>query len=633
MVTATTQPAAAERLGPAERIVQTLLTAVDHIQHDRPGVVSIDRTSPLGVRWAHATHSVSEDGTKTVYRLDRDSKKTVKAHVGVLRPDGQIENEGHVVARYQPPGLFAEAAAWMYRQVSEVWKLDNEFAARWASYAWAQEHRDLKVVLCAFMLCQSRCGTPVTERGKLLFHDANYRDVGRAMILLTSKDKRHLDAKLVLRVRKVLRLSEVAAINRELGFGRSARVPYTGAWESAAHAWLRQREANPGLIAGLVKAGFTGTVVEIARRAHYRPAGPQFFATLRWHQEQRADGRFTIGLDQEIAKVATWEGLDETAICERIVRERPNWKVVVGMLPPAIGVTRAIMTAAIEAGSLSDKDLICATPTLEELGLLEVQPVRESWQAALRRAEDQRSRNIAKNVTTAAVRQELEAAADVSIQKQVAEVVRGLRIWVFVDRSGSMANSIEQAKRCLMRFVGAFPLDRLHVWTFNTVAMEITIQHPSSAGVEAAFRGVTAGGGTDHTVGIRSAMAKRIALGPAAENEDNLFFWIGDEGQRGEFSQAVRASGLNPVAFGLLRVPGENYHAVTNTASALGIPLFMLDQVVFEGSDPYAVARTLRNAIAAAPAAQTAGIWTPPKRETLVDTILKTELLKPPAWV
>ena len=45
-----------------------------------------------------------------------------------------------------------EAVAWVYAQCAEVWNLDNEFAAKWASRAFGEEHRDLKVVLCALML-------------------------------------------------------------------------------------------------------------------------------------------------------------------------------------------------------------------------------------------------------------------------------------------------------------------------------------------------------------------------------------------------------------------------------------------------------------------------------------------------
>ena len=68
-------------------------------------------------------------------------------------------------------------------------------------------------------------------------------------------------------------------------------------------------------------------------------------------------------------------------------------------LPKKFGVTRAIMSAAVESGSLSNKDLIILTPTLEELGLLEVKEVKTKWEHALKKAEDDmRATNIARNV-------------------------------------------------------------------------------------------------------------------------------------------------------------------------------------------------------------------------------------------
>src|SRR5580704_16908477 len=148
MVTATTQPApnAAERLGPAERIVQTLLACSEHLHHDRRGAVFTDPTSPFGVKWVFVTHAVEPDGTKVVYRCDRPAATpgptgkrgrargaapaATRVRLGVLRDD-LVEEGGRIVARYQPAGLFPDACAWMYRQVAEVWKLDNEFAARW----------------------------------------------------------------------------------------------------------------------------------------------------------------------------------------------------------------------------------------------------------------------------------------------------------------------------------------------------------------------------------------------------------------------------------------------------------------------------------------------------------------------
>lgn len=611
-----------ENLGAADRIIQSLLAYTDHAVHNRPGIVVVDARFNVGVRWEPVTHKV-EDGKKVVYRLVKQGKKTENVRAGVMEDDGSVVAAGIVVGRYQEPGIFPEVASWMYRQVAEVWKLDNEFAARWASYAFGQEHRDLKVVLAAFMLCQSRKGDPVLEDGKVLFHDDDFRAVGEAMILLYSKDKKGFDPKLLLRVRDVLRVPGVAAVNRELGFGRSDRNPFLGRWPQAAEKWLRYREENPKLLDGLVKAGYRGSVIELSQRCGYKPATPRFFEALRWRQAQSEQGHRTMAIGQAVAAAESWEGLTEREVCERIVRDKPGYKRIVGLVPKGVGLTRAVVAAAVESGSLSDKDLIIATPTLEELGLLEVQEVKLRWEQAIRRADDMRAANIAGRVKSQATKEKLQEASDNALKKAVEEVSKNIRVYFIVDKSGSMQGSLAQAKSYVARFLQAFPPDRLHVAVFDTQGREVRIPHPSAAGVERAFAGITAGGGTAHRAGVMALINNR-----PADDEDSLFIFVGDEGEPTDFSDAVRASGLRPMAFGLVRVPGENYGAVTRTARTLGIPCFEVKAETF--ADPYAIPRTIRALVSATPVGAPAQVAS--ARVTLAQTIVKTPLLVKPQW-
>jgi hypothetical protein len=173
------------------------------------------------------------------------------------------------------------------------------------------------------------------------------------------------------------------------------------------------------------------------------------------------------------------------------------------------------------------------------------------------------------------------------------------------------------------KLLGGFPLDKLHVAVFNTNGREVQIKHPSSAGVAAAFRGIGAGGGTDYGAGVR-VLAKHAR----AADEDALFVFVGDE-QASEFSRAVRESGLDPVAFGLLKVSGtDRDRCVRDTAANLGIPCFEIAAGIFD--DPYAVTRTLQHLIAATPVGATSKGATP--RVSLVETILGTDLLDKPVW-
>jgi hypothetical protein len=612
-----------ENLGPAEKIIQALLNYSDHCVHNRPGLVVADQRFNVGVRWEPVTYRV-EEGKKVVYKLEKVGKRSNRTRVGTLREDGKIMNGGRApIGEYREAGLFPEVVAWFYRQVAEVWKLDNEFAARWASYAFAQEHRDLKVVLAAFMLVQNRKGDPVLDGGKIVFCDEDYRDVGEAMTLLYRKDGKDLSPKLLLRIHDVLTLPAVAEINRELGFGKSARHPFLGRWSKAVEKWLRYREDNPRVLDGLVKAGFRTTVIRLAQLVGYKPESPKFFEALRWKQAQAKDGRRTMVIGQAVKAAETWESLTEEQICKKIVKDKPDWKRVVGLLPAKIGVTRAIMAAAIEAKCLSDKDIVNLTPTLEELGLLDVAEVKARWEKALKAAEDMRAANIARNVQSKAVKDKLQDAADTAVKKAVEEVTRNMRIYFLVDISGSMQSSIDLAKKYIAKFLQGFTADRTHIATFNTAGRVITLRHASAAGVEAAFRGIGAGGGTSHAAGVRALSGFK-----PKDDEDSLFIFVGDGGEYQTFEREVQASGLRPMAFGFVKVPGEHYNAIENTARQLGIPCFLISENTFD--DPYAIPRTVKALVASTPVGMVNRVATP--RVTLVEQILKTELLQLPPF-
>jgi len=624
----------ANTLGPAEHIIQAILSHSDHMVHNRPGIITMDGRTNIGVKWDPVTHKV-EDGNKVVYKLVKQGSKSTRVKLGNMLDDGKVQN-GTYVGNYRPAGLFPEVATWLYGQVAEVWKLDNEFAARWASFAFGEDHRDLKVVLAAFMLVQSRKGDPVIEGGEKLFSDDDFRNVGEAMMLIR-KEKMDLNPKLLLRIHDLLSLEGVAKINRELGFGRSTRRPFLGRWPRVVEKWLRYREENPKMLDGLVKAGFRTTVMELARRVGYKPITPGFFETLRWKQKQADDGRRSLAIGAAVKVAESWEGLNETQICEKIVSEKPNWKRIVGLIPREVGVTRAIVSATIEAKALSDKDLVILTPTLEDLGLLQVQEVRERWEKAIKAADDMRAANIARNVKSGEIKEKLQEAADSAMQKAVEEVTRDIEVYVFIDISASMQGAIEQAKSHISKFLQGFKLDQLHVATFNTQGRPVEIKHASAAGVTNAFRGIQAGGGTSHAAGIRALSGIK-----PKDGADVLFLFVGDEEEQGTFEQAILASGLKPMAFGFVKTvadggsagwrfrQGYETTAVRNTAIALGIPCFMIEEDTF--SDPYAIPRTIRNLVAATPVGQATPGRAAPKRVSLVDRILKTEVLQKPTW-
>jgi len=623
-------PQRLEALGPAEHVVRTLTNYTDHLIHNRPGWIQPDPSANIGAKWAYALWKTEGDQRVVYERLPKVRKQPERrVKIGVLGEDMKIRNEqGQIVGRFMNPGLYEEAIVWVYRQIAEIWKMDNDFSAHFASWSWGKDHRDFKNILAAFMLVQSRAGEPVMENGKVAFFDDDFRAVGEAMCLL--RGKYDINPKMLRRIRKILDLEGVAQINRELGFSKSAREPAMGRYPGAVRKWLRSKERNPKLLEGLVKSEFKETVKALSRSVGYKPESPVFCQTLRWKQDQAKDGRRVVALDAKIEKADTWEGLSEAEICQRITKDRMGYKGVVGRLPPEIGLTRAIMMAVIEAGGLSDKDMIIYSPTIEELGLHEVPAVKARLDKAVKAAEgDQRGRNVGSRVKDKALKAKLDEAADIATAKAMEEVTRNLRVYVVVDKSGSMHRSLEVAKSYLTKFLGGFPLDRTHVSVFNSMGTEVTLKTATATGVEHAFSKHQAGGGTSYAEGVRA-----IAHHKPEPGEDLLVIFVGDEGDYSpdRLVQAFTGAGLRPVAFGLLLVPGDNRpRVVQQTAAMMGIPCFRIEEGLF--NDPYTITRTLRNLIATTPVGQHHGAPVDrAPRKTLVQEILETPLLKRPRW-
>jgi len=598
-----------ETQGPAEILVRSICDHSHHLVHNRPGMLVRDHSGD--VVWSPV-------------RIDQLLRRgTIKV---APKMGDELTGENHrVLGVYQAPGIVNEIAGRLYQNIADVWKLDQEFVARWASWAYAQDSRDQKVLLTAFMLVQNRCGAAVCEGDTVLFHDDDYREVGEAMCLLSTDHA--LSPKALLRVGQLLRVPEVVEINRTLGFGTSPRN-IMGRWPKVVTKWLRYREQNPAMLHGLVRAGYRTTVQSLARMVGYRPVNESFFEVLRWEQKQSQDGRRTLALGQTY-RGDSWEGLSEAEVCERIVRDRPSYKQIVGKLGKQ-GLGAAVMAAAIEAGALSDADFVILTPTLEDLGLLGDEQIKKRWQQALDRANNQRAANVARRVRSTETREKLDKAADDAAAKAIAEVTRNLRVYCCIDKSGSMQSCLDQAKWYVTKFLGAFPLDRLHVSVFNTWGTELSIRAPTRAAVEHALASHSAGGGTNYAAGLNTLVERNYH---GKSDEDVLCLFIGDEAD-GDSSRLVEvARRLNPVAFGLLPVVDQGWGrgaVVRSAAASLGIPCFEINQQMFESDDPYVVTNTFRNLIANTPVSTTP--TTRPARRSLVQQILDTPLLAKPAW-
>jgi len=584
----------AESLGPAEKLVQLIINFPDHLWHNRPGVVR-------NGKWKAA------------------ARKEIEEH----KATGRVCN-----GEFRAPGPNPEAIEQVYGTVADIWQANNELAARLASYIMKEtDWRDMKVVCAAFMLVQSRAGEPIMEEqnGKkvVLFHDEDYRSVGEAMIkLYERRSNRMMNPKLIQRVGEVLSLPGVVTMNRTLNFGNPhKRKPFVGRYYNAVTDWLEFRETNISLLEGLKKSGYSKTVQSLARMVGYKPKSKRFFEVLGWKQKQAAEGHRSVGLtDLEIRKVSL-EGLSEKEICERIVAEKPGWKQVMGMLPKQLGLTPAIFVAMLD--QFSDKDLTILTPTLEESGLLKHEPIKQRWQEAILKQEDQRARNIAKNIRDKETARKLAESADAAVVKAVAEATKeaDIHIMFIIDTSGSMQGAIETSKQALSMVVQGFPPEKLQIASFNTVGTVLKPRHHSAAGIQHMLKGIGASGGTIYSSAIDAFRDSGVRI---PDEADLILFAVGDEaGEYGEvLAQHVRNAGYAVKAIAHIvnvaeRMPRGN--TLRRAAEVLGLPYTEVNVEQF--TDVYQVQRTLKAVLEAQPFRE---------KGSMIEKIMQTELLVSP---
>ena len=539
--------------GPAERLLDLVLGSSDHLWHNRPGV-------NVGGAW-----------------YPRRAR-------------------GLATALPAAPGLFVPAAERLYARLLDIYTLNAELMARFASYALTQtEWRDLKIACAALMLVQPRAGRPIVDERGGVFFDDDYRAVGEAMALFyEKKSTKMLTPKAVLRIAELLETPEIAALNRLAGFAAAGSTkPTLGRWKSAAQRWLGAREKNLPMLQGLVKAGYKETIKKIARKAGYKPETAAFFEVLGWKQKQAAGGHRSVGLDGLVLqKRGRFDGLSEAEICEAIDLEKLAYKEVVGRLPKEIGLTPAIMVALIP--SLSDRDLRMLTPTLEELGLMTEPEIRARWEKAIAAATDQRSLAIARNVRSADLRSKLAEASDNAARHAIAEATAEQPIEVFflIDKSGSMGGAIDKSKEALTNILAGFSPADVHIASFDTTGTVLVPKAASRAAVQHMLGGIKASGGTTHSAALRALHQAGVRIRPESKL---IVVVVGDEaGELGEtFGREFARYGYAPAAIALfVNVASSRGNTVRDAARTLGVPFS--EVTIDQFGDPYQVPRVLR---------------------------------------
>lgn len=550
----TNRPSISEdQMGPAEQLLDLALNSSAHLWHNRPGV-SINRI------WHPARGRKIGRGVRV------------------------------------KPGLFVPAAVHLYTRLLELYRLNTDLMAHFASYALKEtDWRDLKVACCALMLVQPRSGQPVhDDDGQVAFHDDDYRAIGEAMILAYErKSARMLTPKAVLRVAELLEVREIADLNRRAGFAdMAAKKPPLGRWKKVATRWLEIREANRPMLEGLVRAGYKETIKKLARKVGYKPQSSDFFALLGWKQKQAVAGHRAIGLDGlELHKSERFDGLSEAEICEIIATQKLSYKQAIGRLPSDIGLTPAIMVTLLP--SLSHRDLRQLTPTLEDLGLMAEPTIRQHWEKAVAAATDQRALNIAKNVRNKDLRDKLEEASDHAARKAVDKATgdRDIRVMFLIDKSASMQGAIDKSKEALSRILAGFSADKVHIATFDTMGTVLYPKAASRAAIQHMLKRFYAAGGTMHVSAVQALYRAGVRVPAGAKL---VVIVVGDEaGELGErFAGIFKQLDYQVDAMALIvNIASVRGSTVRDCAKSLGVPFSEVTIEQFD--DPYQVPRVL----------------------------------------
>jgi len=255
--------------------------------------------------------------------------------------------------------------------------------------------------------------------------------------------------------------------------------------------------------------------------------------------------------------------------------------------------------------------------------LLQHAPIQKRWQEAIDKQEDQRARNIAKNLRDRELAGKLEASADAVVTKAVASATRevNLHIMFIIDVSGSMQGAIETSKEALSMIVQGFPPEKLHISCFNTVGTLLKPRHHSAAGVQHMLKSIGASGGTIYSSGVRVFHDSGVRIPADAEL---ILFAVGDEaGEQGDlFAANLQQWGYVPRAIAhIVSVAGKDARGLTvrRAAEVLRVPYTEVDVAQF--TDVYQVQRTLKAVLEAQPFRE---------KGSLVEKILQTELLVSP---
>lgn len=387
--------------------------------------------------------------------------KMLTAACGHLYSKGKLQME-----------KFSEAS----KLFADLSKNDPLFMAHFTAWAMRQDSKDQKVLAVFFNALSDADGLPFFKGSELC--KPNYRQVSSAAL-------QSLDPHLAARV------LEFCTINFGVKGILNDSRHFPTALKTAFRKYVLFRESRPDILRGIRNSGNSSKMKKIYRGAGIAPADVAV-GILKWNQK---DGRKWKDFPEE--QGPDFSKLTSKEITDELGKTKLSPQVALSVIP------RDKITAGVAAAILKNctgNQVIVLYNWFSENGFLDVKAIKELFKDKVKEATTAVDR--IDTLTRDADEGDKEEMATVRSdrRKKTARTSRFGKIFMHIDKSGSMTGAIQFAKdRASIIAECIESPEKNFGWAAFTTSMTRlnAPQNFRKEGFHAALYGVTANGGTD----------------------------------------------------------------------------------------------------------------------------------------
>lgn len=300
-------------------------------------------------------------------------------------------------------------------------KNDPYFLAHLTSWAMKNsDAKDLRVFLTYVSCLSDADGSPFAPGSK--YRKPSLRLIGWSALHM-------LEPKLADRVLQLAnRKFEVPGfLNNTYHFPQALRV--------SLQKYLKYREQNIGMVEGIKKSGLGNVLKRMYQRGRIHPSA-EVAQILRWKQK---DGSVSIA-----AVAPKFEGLSDLEIAEKIRAEKIPYIGVLGELSKIKKKVSPVLAVAMLEQATGNQAVIMRA-TFEDAGVLKDPEVMALFTSKI--AEAKTALDRAKTLSENASAEVKEALVQARSTKRKDELSGVGKIFLHLDTSSSMQNSVELAKK------------------------------------------------------------------------------------------------------------------------------------------------------------------------------------------